>query len=100
MPKTHLYSNLDLPLTWLNIFLKFRQPYLSSNNSMDYSQLFLVPTADKISLNRLVFTGACFKNDAMHCIIEILQDYHSRIQSASHSIDIAQENTPSSKGTT
>lgn len=81
-------------------FLEIQTTISQTNNSMDYSQLFLVPTADKISLNRLVFTGACFKNDAMHCIIEILQEYHSRIQSASHSIDIAQENIPSSKGTT
>lgn len=46
-----------------------------------------------------MLSKASFKNNVMHCVFEILQEIHSTIQSASHTIDILQKNNPSGKGT-
>lgn len=43
---------------------------------------------------------ARFRSDAVHCIIEILQESRTKLQSAPHTTDTLQENDPSGKGTT
>lgn len=48
----------------------------------------------------LMFPKARFRSDAVHCIIEILQESRTILQSASHTTDTLQENDPSGKGTT